>query len=87
MTEHQAKLADFMRRYESKLPRPENYRKKTTGALQRALQEIDEDLQALPEVPEFVAMAGRRRRHILEVLASRMVVKGGESSGSRKGAL
>ncbi len=56
MIEYQAKLADFLAKYEKKLPRPENYRKKATGVLWRTLRRIDEDMSILPDVQEFAAM-------------------------------
>lgn len=77
MMQYQMKKAEFLARCEKKLPRPENYRKKTTDVLRRTLSRINEDSKALAEVPEFVSLCREHRRHILKVLTSRVAVKGG----------
>lgn len=74
-------VAEWVSHFEGKLPRPENYRKKTLPRLRKLLRHIDDELIILSgpgwgEMGENLsAMYGRHRAHVVKELHRRMIVK------------
>jgi len=73
-------VADWVSHHEGKLPRPENYRKKTTERLRITLRTIDDHLKLFEKRREddwllcdLSAMYQRHRGHVVKELARRMV--------------
>ena len=86
--EAKAREWDIVTHYEGKLPRPENYRKRTTRDLRNTLRRVNRDLKLSVDflrekghegnmvVVEMTAMFRKHRRLILKVLAARITAKG-----------
>ena len=76
-------VAEWVSRFEGKLPRPENYRKKNLPRLRKLLRHIDDELIILSgpgwgDMGENLsAMYGRHRGHVVKELTRRMVRGGG----------
>lgn len=75
-------VAEYVSHFEGKLPRPENYRKKSVSRLRNTLRNIDENLQIVSgdlwqgHLGEGLSAMYRKHREIaLKELARRMVVK------------
>jgi|GEM_PF-6225596 len=76
-------LADWVSHYEGKLPRPENYRRKTVAHLRHLLRKIDRLIGLVDarrdrgEILSFElsAMYKRHREYIVKELHRRMMVK------------
>jgi hypothetical protein len=72
-------VEDWVSHYEGKLPRPENYRKKTLPHLRKLLGNIDHLLEIVSDPAwgemggHLSAMYGRHRGHVVKELARRMV--------------
>jgi hypothetical protein len=74
-------VEDWVSHYEGKLPRPENYRRKTLPHLRHLLRKIDHNLE-LVSMPRWgymgerlSAMYGTHRGYIVKELHRRMIVK------------
>ena len=77
---------DIVSHYEGKLPRPENYRKKTVSRLRVNLRKLDEYLKLIAEAQkrddsttlvELSDMYQRHRGYVVKELGRRIVKRGG----------
>jgi hypothetical protein len=74
-------LAEWVSHYEGKLPRPENYRKKTLPHLRKLLGRIDHNLELVSKPTwgymgeRLSAMYQAHRGYIVKELHRRMMVK------------
>jgi hypothetical protein len=75
-------VAAWVSHYEGKLPRPENYRKKTTERLRITLRKIDRLITLFERRPKheelslsLAIMYRRHREYIVKELHRRMMVK------------